>query len=811
MTKRMLIDAAHTEEVRMVIIDNDKLEDFEVETAGKEQIKGNIYVGEVTRVEPSLQAAFIAYGGNRNGFLAFSEIHPNFFEIDDDEKKELLQELNDIANRRKNRDKIREEEFERRQEEKAAAKNNEDVDTQNPDAAETPESLEGLTPEELEEDARALALANQGSSDDQQPEVISSKRPRRHVSNDDTDASEEEDDSTEDTRIQPIHRRYNIADVVKEGQKILIQVNKEERGNKGAALSTYISLPGRFCVLMPNTPYAGGISRKITDFKARRSLKNTITESNLPENMGLIIRTAGVGQEDVDIHRDIDNLVSLWKSVEESYDGTETTSTLLHEDGSLAVRTVRDMLSNGIDEVIISGRKTYRGVKDYVKNLMPDSAKIVKEHRAATPILTHYGIEDKISRLHATRVTLPSGGYLIINPTEALVSIDVNSGRATQEKNIEETAYKTNLEAAEEVARQLRLRDLAGLVVVDFIDMEENKHERNVEKAMRRAVKIDRARVQIAPISQFGLLEMSRQRLRPSLGESTMVACPHCHGTGLVQSLETAALSVLRSLEKEDVRKKADKVTITTSTELAVFILNNKRELIRDIESRYKLKIYIRGDDRYVAPDHRLDIIQVDGRGMEKSHTIEISLRDNPEEEDKPKRSRSRRSRKRDSKQETSEDISAEALEKTSEEEAAATESSEKKPRRRRSRGGRGRRKEVTSGEQLDSQEESTQEVLDVKKPAKRSRKKQEKPTLDDQTSTSKDTATDKDATAEKKPRRRRATKKKVDDTSSESAKSKSAGITVETIDVSGEKSVENVEKPGTVGKVFQRWWSKVE
>lgn len=856
MTKKMLIDAAHKEEVRVVVVDNERLDDFEVETSGKEQIKGNIYIGEVTRVEPSLQAAFISYGGNRNGFLAFSEVHPSFFDIESEEKNSLLNELNEIAERRKGRDKAREEELERRAAEKEAAEAAKDA------AEELPESLEGLTEEELEEDARALAMATAMANDDNGTDElpiaamdpIQNKLPKRHSKSEDEETSSDDDapEETQEERRQPIHRRYAIQDVLKEGQKILIQVNKEERGNKGAALSTYISLPGRFCVLMPNTPYAGGISRKITDISARRELKKVISDIEIPDSMGLIVRTAGIGQEQEAIERDIDQLMKHWKHIDDAFETSDDCPILIHEDGSLPIRSVRDSFSTGIDEVIISGRKTYRSVKDYVKRLMPERAKQIKEHRATAPIFAHHDVEPQINRLHSTRVNLPSGGYLIINPTEALVSIDVNSGRATQEKNIEETAVKTNMEAAEEVARQLRLRDLAGLVVIDFIDMEDNRNERALEKAMRRHIRKDRARVQIAPISNFGLMEMSRQRLRPSLGESTMVPCPHCHGTGLLPSLDTAALAVLRSVESEEIRTKADRVTITTSNELALYILNNKRDVLKDLESRYKLEIFVRGDDKYVAPDHRLDVIRVDNRGNEKSQTLEINLRDNPDAEDNKKRrrrgTRGGKNRKREENQGPQEEgqvsettDSKETNEESTENEDADSENKEKRRggrvRRLRRNGRDGRRNrrdeqnEETNSKEMEESKDSEKAAnatesaegseSDEKKP-RRNRRPRRNSQRERQTEAKNgDTeevsaAQENNADNSEKPkpsrkkrstgRKKRAVASSKDATSEKMQKEKASGITVETIEVTGKKTK---EEGSAVTRAFQRWWGK--
>lgn len=717
MAKKMLIDAAHTEELRVVVADdNQRIQEFEVETTGKEMTKGNVYIAEINRVEPSLQAAFVSYGGNRNGFLAFGEIHPEYFDLPKAEKKALMEELEEIADKRRQRMEERDQEFERRREERearkqakkapkrASAESAEDTDNDDDDDApivkpsSAPDAL-NLSAEELEEDARAMALANamaDSIDDDSAPKSGAKKsgakrtnrkqqvrRPRRHSdkkASEDTKISEKKDASAEGVkkpsrprrkpasaegtndeakkkptrarktttkakeivqdesetatkeRTVPIHRRYAIEDVMKEGQKILVQVRKEERGTKGAALTTYVSMPGRFTVLMPNTPYAGGISRKINDTEERVALKKVYEELKIPKGMGLIMRTAGGGHDKELIKRDFKNLTARWKQIQKDFkDKEKTLPALVHEDGSLIVRAVRDMFTDDIEAIHVSGQRAYATAKDYMKFLMPESAKVVKEYKDTTPIFTEYGVEQALNKLHHTRVELPSGGYLVINPTEALISIDVNSGRNTAERNIEETAYKTNLEAAEEVGRQLRMRDLAGLVVVDFIDMEDRRNERNVERAMKKAVRKDRARIQVGGISDFGLLEMSRQRLRPSMEESTYIECPHCNGTGVVPSLATAALMLMRNLEDKNTRGKADRILVTMHTDLAIYILNHKREQIKEMESRLKIQIQLKTDDKYDVPDHRLELIVLSADGKESSQTKDIKLREQAE------------------------------------------------------------------------------------------------------------------------------------------------------------------------------------
>ena len=736
--KKMLIDGAHTEEVRIVLMDEDKLEEFEFESAHKEINRGNIYVGEVTRVEPSLQAAFINYGGNRNGFLAFNEVHPSYYDLPPKEKKELLEEFNnrgddeetdDLTNPAdddtgNDKDDNNQPDSKTSAEDESDAKIAAGADIQevskapkrrgatakrpqrrgrktdvSPDdtAGDAPNEAaladararvekdakaagDKLTSEEIEENARALALANTVTTKQVPEDGKPAKRGRKpanksagkgkKASADKETASDDEKGTANNNadsnkgsnngsnggnkprkRVVAVHRRYKMDDVLKPGQKVLVQINKEERGNKGAALTTYISMPGRFTVLMPNTPYAGGISRKITDGNDRKTLKRITAKLNIPAGMGLIVRTAGMGQNEEDITHDVKHLQESWDKLSKNWE-KEDVGTLVHEDGSLIIRAMRDMLTEDVGQVVVSGKKPLKQAKDYVKLMMPEKAKIIKEHRASQPIFAHHGIEMELHLLDRTRVNLPSGGYLIINPTEALVSVDVNSGKATQEKNIENTALNTNIEAAHELARQLRLRDLAGLIVVDFIDMEDRRNDRKVERAMRDALRKDRARSQVGGISDFGLLEMSRQRLHPSLGESNYNTCPHCGGKGVIRSPESAATIILRGLEEENICNKADRIVITVSPQVAIYMLNYKRDMITSLENNYKIRIVIQDDSKYVAPDHRLDLIRVSGDGSEKSQTVERSFRDDPDDNNK-KRKRKRRTKNTDNQQQS--------------------------------------------------------------------------------------------------------------------------------------------------------------
>lgn len=649
--KRMLIDAAHPEETRVVILDGQKIDDFEIETQGKQQLKGNIYIGHVSRVEPSLQAAFITYGGNRNGFLAFGEVHPQFFAVKPAEKEELLREVAEAAARRRGADMDGDDEPEAAE---AFAEKLADA----PAAGSLPEATEAeahkseeLTDTEAAAKAAALADAELPSAEPAPEAKAAIPLPSEEAEASGEPNAKRDTQNAKRPNQAPIHRRYRIQDVLKEGQKILVQVVKEERGSKGAALTTYFSLPGRYTVLMPNTPYAGGISRKITDPQERRQLREVYAELKVPDTMGLIIRTAGVGQPNAQIKHDYENLTNLWQHINEEFIQHDDIR-CIHEDGSVIVRALRDMTSEDIEEIVISGPRAYKMAKDFAKNLMPDTLRLIKQHKEETPLFTQAKVEAKLNHLHHTRVTLPSGGYLVINPTEALVSVDINSGRATQERNIEETALKTNLEACEELARQIRLRDLAGLIVVDFIDMEDHRNVRKIESAMRKALRRDRARIQTGNISDFGLMEISRQRLRPSFGESHFVSCPHCLGSGHVHSPAASALMVLRKLEEDDIRD-ADRVIVSSSTSMVLWLLNHKRDLIRSLEERYKYQLQFKADDSYIAPDHALELVRIKADGTETSQVLEMIVREQPElppelrqRQSRPNRSETERSEK---------------------------------------------------------------------------------------------------------------------------------------------------------------------
>ena len=542
-SKTMLIDASHPEETRVVVLDGTRVEDYDVEVASRRQLKGNIYLAKVTRVEPSLQAAFVDYGGNRHGFLAFNEIHPDYYQIPVADRERLLAEQ----------------------------------------AAESAERER----EEAEE-----AEAETGTDDE---EEVERRRPR------------------------PPSRLYKIQEVIKRRQIMLVQVTKEERGNKGAALTTYLSLAGRYCVLMPNTARGGGISRKIATTADRKRLKKMLNELEVPEGMAVIVRTAGAGRSKAEIKRDYEYLVRLWSSIRETT-LQSTAPTLVYEEASLIKRSIRDLYDRDIEEIIVQGDEEYRIAKEFMKLFISSHAKRVKIYEdAEIPLFHKHGVEDQLASMHQAVVQLRSGGYVVINPTEALVAIDVNSGRSTRERNIEETALRTNLEAADEVARQLRLRDLAGLIVIDFIDMENARNQGMVERRMKDAMKTDRARVQLGRISPFGLLELSRQRLRPSLIETCFEVCPACGGNGLRRTTDSSALALLRKLEDEGLRRRSAEVAITVPPAVALYLLNQKRRSLQTIEDRYGMAVSVLEDPALVPPDHRLERLKAyDARSDEE-------------------------------------------------------------------------------------------------------------------------------------------------------------------------------------------------
>ncbi|MEQ1640681.1 MAG: ribonuclease E/G, partial [Novosphingobium sp.] len=600
MTMRMLIDARHPEETRVAVLKGNRIEEFDFESAEHKQIKGNIYLAKVTRVEPSLQAAFVDFGGNRHGFLAFSEIHPDYYQIPKEDREALLAEeaahaeeeaaLRAIAEGEE--DFVGDDELGESLADDLAGTSHEDhhdddydglteVDTDEKDEVATIE--DGHVENGFDHDGEESVEASEGEDSHRR-----GQGRRRQGGN---RGHAKEADELRAKRMA-LRRRYKIQDVIQRRQVLLVQVVKEERGNKGAALTTYLSLAGRYCVLMPNSSHGGGISRKISSGTDRKRLKTIIAELDLPKSMGCIVRTAGLSRTKTEIKRDFDYLARLWDGIRETTLGS-TAPALIHSDSDLIKRAIRDIYNKDIEDVVVEGEGGYRAARDFMKLLMPSHAKRVKHYADPVPLFQRYGAEDQLTAMYDPEVQLKSGGYIVINPTEALVSIDINSGRSTKEHGIEATALNTNLEAAREIARQLRLRDMAGLVVIDFIDMEYNNNVRKVEKAMKDALKNDRARIQVGRISSFGLMEMSRQRLRTGVLEATTRGCPHCDGTGLVRTASSAGLSALRQIEDEAAKGRGSVISLYASTEAAVYLLNAKRSDLAEIEERYGVRVEV--------------------------------------------------------------------------------------------------------------------------------------------------------------------------------------------------------------------------
>ncbi len=757
MSKKMLIDAGHPEETRVVVADGNDIDDFDFESEAKKQIKGNIDLARVTRVEPSLQAAFVEYGGNRHGFMAFSEIHPDYYQIPVADRERLLQLQAEAEERRAAAEAAMDEEEETEEKparrrrggrSRAAAKtddtsaeageeetseteadanaeegaeedveNASDEETSEITAAEDDTVSEEAVPEEAEEETAEVEASDETTAEEEQdetskkvtallasanvevlaiddealenvdwndddedddPDDIEPLDPALEevddvTDEDDEDAAEDGDDETEasnaegddaeasesgtegeegasrtrgrgrrgrggrggrssggnggrggrqsgrsggrggrsggggrgrsrsdsdddlDVNPRPFFKNYKIQEVIRRRQVLLVQVAKEERGNKGAALTTYLSLAGRYCVLMPNTARGGGISRKITNMSDRRRLKTIVSGLEVPKGMGLIVRTAGANRTKAEIRRDYDYLIRLWESIRDLTLKSSAPS-MIYEEGNLIKRSIRDLYSKDLDEVLVEGQTAYKEAKAFMRMLMPSHARRVKLYTERTPLFQRFKVDVQLDSMLSPRVDMPSGGYIIINQTEALVSVDVNSGRSTKEHNIEDTALKTNLEAAEEVARQLRMRDLAGLIVIDFIDMEEHRNNRSVERRLKDCLAHDRARLQVGRISNFGLLEMSRQRLRAGILEGSTRPCPHCEGAGIVRSVESAALRILRACGEEGVRERSASITVTANSEVAEYIQNHKRRQLIDFEDQYGMHTNLQSD-----------------------------------------------------------------------------------------------------------------------------------------------------------------------------------------------------------------------
>ena len=680
MTTRMLIDARHREETRVAVVKGNRIEEFDFESAERKQLKGNIYLAKVTRVEPSLQAAFVEYGGNRHGFLAFSEIHPDYYQIPKEDREALLRE-----------------EAEHAAEEAAlrAREDDEDEEGYDEDAIALDADGDVDVLEHDEEEDEHDDEAGEDAGDEEGAPAPSNRKRKRRGGGDDAAV-----DALRQRRMN-LRRRYKIQDVIRRRQVLLVQVVKEERGNKGAALTTYLSLAGRYCVLMPNTAHGGGISRKISSSSDRKRLKSIMAELQLPPSMGCIVRTAGLQRTKTEIKRDFDYLARVWDGIREQTLHS-TAPALVYGDSDLLKRAIRDIYNRDIEEVIVEGEDGYRQAREFMKLLMPSHARKVKQYADAVPLFQRAGVEDQLGAMYNPVVQLKSGGYLVINPTEALVSIDINSGRSTREHNIEQTATATNLEAAQEIARQLRLRDMAGLVVIDFIDMDHGSNVRKVEKAMKEALKNDRARIQVGRISAFGLMEMSRQRLRTGVLEASTRTCPHCEGSGLVRTASSAGLSALRMIEDEAARGRGSELLLRCSQEAAFYVLNKKRADIAEIEDRYGVTIE-------VATDGTLEgaRMTVEASGPPPAYAPKIApLLEVPEDE-------------------FLDEIEDEELEELEEEEAREEQprrqrdedEGEGRKRRRRRRGRRGRNREDGASTEGEESSDDSAEAEDEGEP----------------------------------------------------------------------------------------------
>ncbi|GIL40981.1 Rne/Rng family ribonuclease [Roseiterribacter gracilis] len=849
MAKRMLIDATHAEETRVAIVSGTKLEEFDFEIASRRQLKSNIYLAKITRVEPSLQAAFVEYGGNRHGFLPFPEIHPDYYQIpvadrerleaamasqaeEAEEKRERAErgdrpertserggergdrERGGRGRRRRRRprpgdapgseasasdeasdetseelrtdelsgdldeaaargesyeahdaethddahdDHTHEEEeehaadahadehvHEHGSEEKRADEKTDD-ETPPPSrprealmASNLDQSLTGEAPNDAEKDEHA---AHDHAEHEHESDHASVEPDAEQVEASGAEEAEHTEAASADGAINGEHGngeggetapaekpeelggddvedmqrkrrsqmpRYKIQEVIKRRQIMLIQVSKEERGNKGAAVTTFLSLPGRYCVLMPNTPRGGGVSRKIANAGDRKKMKELLSELDVPDGMSVILRTAGLERSKTEIKRDLDYLLRLWDSIRETT-LQSTAPALIYEEGRLIKRAIRDLYARDIDEVLVAGDEGYRQAKDFMRMLMPSHAKRVQPYRDEVPLLFKYGVESQIDAMHSPVAQLKSGGYIVINQTEALVSIDVNSGRSTRERGIEETALKTNCEAADEIARQLRLRDLGGLIVIDFIDMEDPKHDSQVERRLKEAMKTDRARIQIGRISAFGLLELSRQRLHPSLQETNFETCIHCRGLGVVRSTESTSLLVLRGIEEEGIKRRATEIQVRVPPQIALFILNHKRGAVAEIEQRYGMRVLIAVDESLLIPEFRVERLRLRGPDEPAPPPIRQVYMPEPEpetdddiveDEEETEEARPARERSGERSSERASERSGERAERS-----APTSDEDRRGNRRRRRRRRGGRRDGEAGHATEADE----------------------------------------------------------------------------------------------------------
>ncbi len=742
MVKRMLIDASHAEETRVVVATGTRLDEFDFESAARKQLKGNIYLAKVTRVEPSLQAAFVDYGGNRHGFLPFSEIHPDYYQIPVSDREALQAaaqatidaEADDDADGGDSEEAATPTDGGADDGEAAADAPDTPVEAaaDADDGAENAPAGSDAAPESPETEPD-LDAADDGADDEDGGGAADDAIDDDNGAADATaDASRggdveelggDEMDDIERRRLETsralLSRRYRIQEVVRKRQIMLVQVVKEERGNKGAALTTYLSLAGRYIVLMPNAVRGGGISRKIVNSDDRRRLKRVMSDLEIPARMGIIVRTAGVTRSKAEIKRDFDYLLRQWETIREQT-LQSTAPCLINEEANLIRRSIRDLYTRDVDEILVEGDEGYRTAKAFMRTLIPSHTAKVQPYRDRIPLFTRYQVESQLDSMYSPTVQLRSGGYLVINPTEALVSIDVNSGRSTRERNLEETALKTNQEAAEEIARQLRLRDLAGLIVIDFIDMDENRNQRSIERRLKEAMRNDRARIQIGRISPFGLLELSRQRLRPSLLEASMERCAACEGTGVVRSVESSAVHVLRAIEEEGLRERSAQIRVRVPTGVALYVLNQKRRALAEIETRYSFEVTFHQDESLVQPAYEIERLQARAEGDQDAPAdVEVEAdgaAEDDAEQERGEGTRKRRRRRRKSRgaepekaaaAEESESTEAESQDGADAEEGESEGAARTKRRRRGKRGGR-RRTARTKEEATPAGEETT-------------------------------------------------------------------------------------------------------
>ncbi len=775
MANKMLIDATHAEETRVVVCKGQRVEEFDLESQERRQLRGNIYLAKVTRVEPSLQAAFVDYGGNRHGFLAFSEIHPDYHQIPVSDRQELLKEAANseaLANESEAGDEAEDasEPADQQAGSDSAAPDDgealsatsdsaddalagddtsDEAGTDEAESASASDETDESEGEAVEAEALADSAAKTGEetggeeAGDKPAKSASGRRPRRRrrsaaadtavlrenaPENGDEVESVGAEDALEELPDRQVSRRrqYKIQEVIRRRQILLVQVVKEERGSKGAALTTYLSLAGRYCVLMPNTARGGGISRKITNLSDRQRLKTIAGDLKVAEGTGVIVRTAGANRTKAEIKRDFEYLQRLWVSIRD-LTLKSTAPSLIYEEGSLIKRSIRDLYNKDIEEVVVEGDEGYREAKAFMRMLMPSHARHVKQYKEGESLFVRHRIESQFDEMFSPAVTLKSGGYLVIDQTEALVAIDVNSGKSTREHNVEDTAFQTNLEAAAEVARQLRLRDLAGLVVVDFIDMEERRNNLAVERKIKECLKTDRARIQVGRISHFGLLEMSRQRIRASVIEGTMEVCSDCQGAGRVRSVGSTALQIVRSLEEMASSGKRHNLNVTSRSDIALYMLNRKRTHINEIEARYGIEISIAIDETLHGSKYTIErgtlvddsvpmladtTVQVDTAFSGKEDGADeaaAQAEGDSEAEAPPRKRRRRRGRKRSEEAGQSEaapqdDKAAEIASSEDEDSAQAAEGDGEAPRpkSRRRRGRRGGRRQRRGGESTE-------------------------------------------------------------------------------------------------------------